>query len=478
MFSNFLRGPRDTAAWRLSIWTTLAFAVGTALAFLVIYLLVENSVRERTDAWLSGEAEVLSNVAMNTPQDSLYNRIVEEVAELATREIPAENSENGQNQKSIFFAETAERQPPLWIGPEPRKAFLTAIDRAHLTPGMPQSIYVNDFPIPFRVVASGKERGTLVYLGLIDRSAISLLDKLVHRFLEVWAGMVLLGFVISYASAHRTLSRIERIAETVARIGSNDLGSRLPEAGNSDEISRLSRTFNHMLDRIQASVNQVRTVTDSVAHDLKSPVTWIRGRLEATLSDDDDTSWREPVAEAIEGLDQMAELLNTTLDLAEAAGGALHIERALIDMTSLVRQLIDLYQPVFAERQIALETEFHEDVTVDGDVAFLNRVLGNLLDNELNHLPKACHVYITLKQLDEFAELKIEDDGPGFSPDLRQRAFDRFVKGKQSAGHGLGLAFVHAIVRAHGGDVSISDRPGGGAVIVLSLPRGNKDRRS
>jgi len=470
MFLNILKSPRKTAAWRLSIWTTLAFAVGTALAFVVIYLVVEDSVTGRTDAWLSGEAEVLSNVAMNTPQDSLYNRIVEEVAELATREIEEKNSGNEQNEKSIFFVKKTENQPPLWIGPEPREAFLNTIERAHLTPGVPQSIYVNGSPIPFRVVASGREQGAVIYLGLIDHAAIHLLDKLTHRFLVVWVGMVLLGLVISYASARRTLGRIERIAETVSRFGADDLGSRLPEPGHSDEIARLSRTFNHMLDRIQASVNQVRTVTDSIAHDLKSPVTWIRGRLEIALSNNDDNSWREPVAEAVEGLDRMSQLLNTTLDLAEAAGGALHLDRTPIDMSALVRQLVDLYQPVFAEHHLSLETELPEHVPFSGDVSLMNRAVGNLLDNEIKHLPDGCRIQIQLTRSNERATLRIEDNGPGFSPELRQRAFDRFVKGKQSPGHGLGLAFVHAVVQAHRGDVGIYDREGGGAVILLSLP--------
>jgi signal transduction histidine kinase len=468
MFSSILRSPRHTAAWRLSVWSTLAFAIGTALAFLVMYLLVENSVRDRTDAWLSGEAEVLSNVAMNTPQDSLYKRIVEEVAELATREIADEAAGKTQYEKSIFFVETVENQAPLWIGPEPREVFLNAIERAHLVHDIPQSIYVDDSPIPFRVVASGREHGTVIYLGLIDHAAINLLNSLTRRFVMVWVGMVVLGFVIAYASASRTLNRVERITETVARIGTDDLANRLPEAGNSDEISRLSRTFNHMLDRIQASVNQTRTVTDSVAHDLKSPVTWIRGRLEGALSDSSDSSWREPVAEAIEGLDQMAQLLNTTLDLAEAAAGALHLERTRIDLTALVQQLVDLYQPALSEHHHQVDAVLPSGVAVDADVSLMTRVVGNLLDNELKHLPDGCRIHIQLAPVNGQAELRIEDNGPGFSPELRQRAFDRFVKGKQSSGHGLGLAFVDAVVRAHGGNVGISDRAGG-AVIVITL---------
>ncbi len=470
MFSNTLRSPGKTAAWRLSIWTTLAFAVGTALAFLIMYLLVENSVRERTDAWLSGEAEVLSNVATNTAQDSLYDRIVEEVAELATREIAEESSDKGLNEKSIFFVKTAENQPALWVGPEPRQSFLAALEHAQLKPGIPQSINVENMPIPFRVVASSREHGSVIYLGLIDHAAINLLDKLIHRFVLVWVGMVLLGFLIAYASASRTLSRVERITETVARIGTDDLGSRLPESGNSDEISRLSRTFNHMLDRIQASVNQLRTVTDSVAHDLKSPVTWIRGRLEGALSDSNDSSWREPVAEAIEGLDQMSQLLNTTLDLAEAAAGALQLDRKRTNMSALVRQLVDLYHPAFSEHHHELVVQIPSDISIDADVSLMNRVVGNLLDNELKHLPDGCHVRIQLTESNNDAELRIEDNGPGFSPELHGRAFERFVKGTQSSGHGLGLAIVQAVVRAHGGEVGITDRGGGGVAIVVSLP--------
>src|ERR1700680_4400553 len=107
MSSKTPDGGRRTAAWRLSIWTTSAFAVGTALAFVIIYFLVADSIRQRTDAWLSGEAEVLADVAMNTPQDSLYSRIVDEVAELATREVPDEDAGKGHDPKSVFILETS-----------------------------------------------------------------------------------------------------------------------------------------------------------------------------------------------------------------------------------------------------------------------------------------------------------------------------------------------------------------------------------
>ena len=100
----------------------------------------------------------------------------------------------------------------------------------------------------------------------------------------------------------------------------------------------------------------------------------------------------------------------------------------------------------------------------------LQRVANNLFENELAHLPPGCRIAIRLHSQQRSAELVIEDNGPGFPPEIAGRAFERFVKGKHSSGHGLGLAFVDAVVKAHGGVVKISDRPAGGAVITLSLP--------
>ena len=462
---------RATAAWRISIWTTLAFALGTAVAFSIVYFLVAQGIRERSDTWLSGEAEVLAQVSADTPRDHLYKRIVGEVAELATQEVPDERNARGERLNSVFFLATDPNnsETPLWVGPSSKDAFVRAIQRARLVPGTPQSIGVEGLRQTFRVVVQVQD-GRTVYLGLSNRGATHLLHRFVRRFLMVWGGMFLLGFVISYWSVHRTLLRVERITATVARIGAGELEERLPEPANSDEISRLAQTFNHMLDRLQSSVNQLRTVTGGVAHDLKSPITLIRGTLESALCDEGNEKWRDSVGEAIEGLDRLLQLLNTALDLAEAEAGALHMDCSPVDFSDVVRQLLDIYQPAMAERHHDLTIDLEEHVVVDADLPLLNRVVSNLLENELTHLPMGCRVNIRLHSHQGSAELVIEDNGPGFPSDIGSRAFKRFVKGKHSPGHGLGLAFVDAVVQAHGGVARISDREGGGAVITLSLP--------
>lgn len=471
MFSKMTKIFRATAAWRISVWTTLAFAIGTAIAFSIVYLLVAKGIRDRSDAWLSGEAEVLAQVAADTPRDHLYKRIVREVAELATREVPDERNAQGQKLNSVFFLveDTNSNENPLWVGPGSNEAFLNAIHATKIVPGMPQSLTVAGWPTPFRLVAR-RENGRTIYLGLSNRGTNHLLHVLSRRFLLLWTGTVFIGFLISYMSAHRTLLRVERITETVGRIGSKDLGKRLPEPVNSDEISRLAKTFNRMLDRIQSSVTELRLVTDAIAHDVKSPLTSIRGTLESALSSEPGERWRDSIGEAIENLDRLLNLLNTTLDVAEAQGGALRLNRSALDFSGIVRQLVDLYQPALVERQHELTVDIEDDVIVDADMTLLHRVVNNLFENELAHLPPGCRIAIRLHSPQRSAELVIEDNGPGFPPEVSKRAFERFVKGEHSSGHGLGLAFVDAVVRAHSGSVNISDRPGSGAVVTLLLP--------
>jgi signal transduction histidine kinase len=462
---------QKSAAWRISIWTTVAFAFGTALAFSIVYFLVAKAIQERSDAWLSGEADTLVRVSNNVPRDRLYKRIIGEVAEVATREVPDERNARGQSLNSVFFLEIDpnSNDSPLWVGPGSSEVFLRAIEQSKLVPGIPHSIKVEGWPTTFRIVFR-QENGKTMYLGLSDRGARLLLRSLTLRFLLLWSSTVLMGFLISYMSARRTLLRVQRIADTVAQIGSEDLGQRLPQPFNSDEISRLAGTFNHMLDRIQSSVTELRSVTDAVAHDLKSPVTSIRGSLESVLCSEPNEKWRDSVCDAIEGLDRLLNALNTTLDVAEAQAGAVQLDRHTDDLSAIVRQLVDLYKPAMDERQHELVLDLEDQVFVDGDWGLLKRVLCNLIENEIAHLPIGCEIDIGLRSENGSVILVIEDNGPGFPPDIGSRAFERFVRGKHSRGHGLGLAFVDAIVRAHGGTAKISKGTAGGAVVTLSLP--------
>src|SRR5271165_2245475 len=134
MFSRKHKSHGVSAAWRIAIWPTAAFALGSAVAIAIMYFLIARDIQERSDAWLSGEAGTLADVSARTPRDSLYGRLVEEVAELATHEV-SDASLSGQQQNSVFFLQMQPNEEPIWVGPNPKKRFIEAIQLAQLAPG-------------------------------------------------------------------------------------------------------------------------------------------------------------------------------------------------------------------------------------------------------------------------------------------------------------------------------------------------------
>ena len=461
-----------TAAWRLALRSTIVFAAGCAAVFIVMYLLVARTVRERSDSWLLGESETLKQVALNTPRDALYDRIVEEVAELASQEV-SYNGEGGRvTGNTVFFAQTGDPgHEPVWVGPANSAPFLVPLATMKIPQGRAVSLRVSGWRTPFRVVAVDMlpGRGRL-YLGLLDATATHLLRQLLVRFFLGWVAMVAFGFLITLVGLRRMLHRVDAITSAAASIRPDDLSTRVPAGRQQDEVSRLAATFNNMLDRISASVNQLRTLTDSMAHDLKSPITSVRGSLEIALSLDDREQSAELVARAIEHLDRLSEVITTSLDLAEADGGALRLRKETIDLAELMRRVTELYAPAFADRHQQFVVNASAPAPVRADVSLCTRMLSNLMENELRYAGNEARVSVDLSRGDNMACITVEDDGPGFSSELLPRVFQRFVKSEGSEGHGLGLAFVSAVALVHGGRALARNRDGGGAQIVIELP--------
>jgi len=296
------------------------------------------------------------------------------------------------------------------------------------------------------------------------------LNNLQLRFILVWLLLVLLGFAIVFYTTRRMLRHVREISEAASRIGHSDLKARVPTSAHNDEVGQLAGTLNTMLDRIESSMHQLHTITDSLAHDLRSPLTAIRGKLEMSLSAATHGEQAEPIVSAIEELDRLNEFLNVSLDVAEAKADALRLSRSSIDLDELLHVMIDLYEPSMSERGLTIRLHSAGALVIDADSALIHRMIANLFDNELKHLPSACTVTLHLQTQDDTALLSLEDDGPGFAPEVSAHVFERRVKGKESHGHGLGLAFVDAVVRAHGGVATASNGPNGGARITLSLP--------
>jgi signal transduction histidine kinase len=460
-----------SAAWRISLWATLAFACGTLLVFVFLHRFVAGDIQRRSDAWLSGEVEVLGDVAERTPKDALYGRVVGEVAELAGKEVPNKLLSESSSNDSVFFLQTrGDGSLKLWVGAGSGEPNLKAIHAARILPDHPTDLDVQGFAIPFRVSSIRIDDGSSIYLGLSERDELRVLKNLRLRFFFLWLLLVLLGFGIVFFTTRRMLSHVREIAEAASRIGHSDLNARVPTTKRNDEVSHLALTLNRMLDRIESSMHQLHTITDSLAHDLRSPLTAIRGKLEMSLSAVTQGEQAEPIVSAIEELDRLTDFLNKSLDVAEAKADALRLNRVQVDLDELLRIMIDLYEPSMSEKGLQIRLHSGGPLTIEADAALIHRMIANLFDNELKHLPSACMVNLRLKVEDDAASLILEDDGPGFDAEVCLHLFERRVKGKDSNGHGLGLAFVDAVTRAHGGTVSAANREGGGARIALSFP--------
>jgi signal transduction histidine kinase len=467
-----------SAAWRISLWATLAFAIGTMLVFVMLHRFVAHDIQRRSDAWLAGEVEVLGDVAKRTPKDRLYGRVVGEVAELASREVPNRQRSSGNENESVFFLQAADDGPAkLWVGSGDGTSNLAAIRSTKDISDVPYDLQVNGFSVPFRVAAVRMGDGSNIYLGLSERDELRVLRSLRVRFLCLWLTIVLLGFVIVFYATRRMLGHVRDITEAASRIGQADLSSRVPGTGVNDEVGHLARTLNHMLDRVENTVHQLHTITDSLAHDLRSPLTAIRGKLETALSKNVNVDQAEPIVSAIDEIDRLTEFLNTSLDVAEAKVDALRLSRTLIDLDEVTRLLIDLYEPCMSDKGLRVHIRSAGSVKVLADPALLHRVIANLLDNELKHLPASSTVWVSLRADDEIATLTVEDDGPGFDVEVARRLFEQRVKGRESRGHGLGLAFVEAVVRVHGGNVTAGNRAEGGARLTIALPMWKGDQQ-
>lgn len=471
MFSRIADAGTRTAATRIALGSTVAFAIGTAIAFAFLLNFVANDIQSRSDAWLTGELAVLAEVATGQSGSNAHETLVQEVSELASREAPGSVYGSNLPNRSVFFLQTsADGALVLHTGAGDGPADLEAIQRNNLVDGPPENVSVPGFHLPFRVAVRRLNTGERVYLALSTRYERLVLHRLWRTFAIIWVAMIVLGTAIVYFSTRRMLRRVQAISETAAIIGQTNLSSRVPASGRNDEIARLTSIFNQMLDRIQAAVQQLHTMSDSLAHDLRSPLTSTRAKLELALMSSSLGEKEEAIVHAVEDLDRMSVLLSTSLDVAEANADALRIRKETVSLDETLQSLVELYEPSFAQCGLKLRFQVAEPVRVEADPVLLQRTLTNLFDNELKHAAPATVVTVNAQQRGSGCVLTLEDDGCGFPEEILPRIFERHVKGPASNGHGLGLAFVAAVVRSHNGQIAATNPAGGGARITLQLP--------
>jgi signal transduction histidine kinase len=284
--------------------------------------------------------------------------------------------------------------------------------------------------------------------------------------------------------ARRALRGVEEITRTANEIADGDLDRRVEVRSRGDELHRLAETFNTMLDRIQALIVGMREMTDNLAHDLRSPLARIRACAEMALAGGEAREELESLAiNTTEECDRLLEMINITLDIAEAESGAAKLRLTNLDLVSLVRDACELFQTVAEDKQIVIATDLPEQCRLEGDLPRLQRVVANLLDNALKYTPPQGKVTITLIDEGQRLRLFVEDTGIGIPTQDVSRIFRRFYRCDRSRsehGNGLGLSLALAFVRALGGDITVTSAVGKGSTFSVALPRsphGGKPQR-
>ncbi len=465
MFSEaLLRFPR-TLALRLTIWYAVIFAASSAIAFAVLYSLLVTIVEERTDEDLIGDVEDLAELI----EDGGMERVLQE--------IDAEMASEGTDQ--VFFR--------LW-SPQGRELLATdlsdwrGIDRAGdviarvRETGEPvlKTFALEGREHPARTVAGEIAPGVIVEIGEYLEDDSEFIETFFNGFLLTLLVVVALGAPVGWLLARAALRGVQEITRTATEIAEGALDRRVTVRSGGDELNTLARAFNSMLDRIQTLIIGMREMTDNLAHDLKSPLGRIRASAETAMSSaGTNVAVEAMAATTTEECDRLLEMINTTLDIAEAESGAARLQISEVDLAALVRDAVELFQPIAEDKHVRVSVQAPEHCTVKGDRQRLQRVVANLLDNALKYIPADGTVYIVLSVEGDEVRLSVEDTGIGMSPEESARVFERFYRCDRSrslAGNGLGLSLALAFARAHGGDIRVASAPGKGSRFTAVLP--------
>jgi signal transduction histidine kinase len=284
------------------------------------------------------------------------------------------------------------------------------------------------------------------------------------------------GLLIWLFVGRRALKHIDQVSEASRRIMGGDLNGRLPVSGVGDEFDRLSENLNTMLARIAELNEGLRQVSDNIAHDLKTPLTRLRNRAEAALAErNDEGTYREALEQTIAESDQLIRTFNAILMISRLEAGYSAEPAAAVDLSDVVRGVVELYEPVAEEMGVSLEADIPPALQVHGNRELTAQAASNIVDNAIKYSAGggAAKVSVSLERKNSMVVLRVSDNGPGIPDEQdRRRATERFVRLEQSRsqpGSGLGLSLAKAVMKFQGGRLDLEPR-NPGLCVVMSFP--------
>lgn len=316
-----------------------------------------------------------------------------------------------------------------------------------------------------------------------DISEIDRIRTVVAKAMVIGVGLlIMLALTSWFFVSRRVLKRIDQVSATSLRIMAGDLSGRLEVTGSGDEFDRLASSLNAMLDRIETLLSGLKEVSDNIAHDLKTPLTRMRTRVEAALAGESrNEEYREALEATIEDADQLIRTFNALLMIARVEAGSPDAALTALDLARIVADVAEFYEPVAEEAEVYLELSLEEPLPMVGSRELVSQALGNLVDNAIKYVrsgenpPRTARVRVTARREGPDIVVSVADNGPGIPAADRERVLQRFVrleKSRSQPGSGLGLSLVEAVTKLHHGAISLSDA-GPGLVVTLRFPAGS-----
>ena len=461
---------RTSLSFRLTLWYAGIFAVSSFVAFLLFYALITSVIRERTDQELLSQASQFSAL--------LRERGIREIENLALLEAQA------AGEKKVFIRllyptgqAFSSSNMAYWKDIAVRK---TAIGQ--LLGGSSQvleTVSLDARQDQVRILYAMIGPGVILQVGQSMENYARIIDAFRRIFLVTMALLMALATGVGWFMARRAVSGVEAITRTAREISAGTLEKRVPVKERGDEIDQLALTFNQMLDRIQTLVTEIRQMGDNIAHDLKSPLTRIRGIAEITLTTGESLpEYQAMAASAIEECDRLLDMINTMLMISKTKAGVDKSLRERIDLRRLVRDACAIFGTLAEDKGLTLvcdADETHGAREILGDIRSIQRMLANLLDNAIKYT--ACGGSVRVRVLEcagSALAITVTDTGTGISAEDLPHIFERFYRcdrSRSEAGTGLGLSLARAIARAHGGDITVESRPDLGSAFTATLPR-------
>jgi signal transduction histidine kinase len=326
-----------------------------------------------------------------------------------------------------------------------------------------------------RVISKKTSDGNIIQIGFSLKDDEELIKSYRDIFLITIAVIITIGSILGWLITRRAMSGVVRVTKAAIAIGKGNFSFRVPLGNEGIEIQNMVKAFNDMVAKIELLMKELKDVTNNIAHDLRSPLTRIRGIVETTISGNQNIDeFREMAGIVIEECDRLIVMINTMLEIAEMDQGVTEYSNTPIDLIKIVNDAYELFTPVTEDKNISIKVDIPSNpILLFGDAKRIQRVIANLLDNAIKYTPHGGKIVIKVDQNEKYAKVSILDSGIGITEEDIPHIFDRFYRGDRSrttSGNGLGLSLVLAIVKAHHGTVSVKSTPGKGSTFTTYLP--------